>query len=207
MTDAGSHARGISYWIEQLHAGDERARDELLNGACRRLVHLTHRMLRAFPGVRRWEDTDDVVQNAAVRLWEALKVVQPQSATHFYRLAALHIRRELIDLARHYQGPEGLGARHASEDHARAGSCSAGPAHDRKDSTYEPSRLAQWAEFHRQVAALADEEAQAFDLIWYQGLTQAEAADLLGVSQRTFRRRWQAARLQVMRALDGPLPT
>jgi RNA polymerase sigma-70 factor (ECF subfamily) len=102
MKDESRQVCRIPYWVERLQAGDERARDELLNSACQRLAHLAHRMLREFPGVRRWEDTDDVVQNAAVRLWEALKVVRPQSAVHFHRLAALHIRRELIDLARHY---------------------------------------------------------------------------------------------------------
>jgi RNA polymerase sigma-70 factor (ECF subfamily) len=57
------------------------------------------------------------------------------------------------------------------------------------------------------VAALADEEGQAFDLVWYQGLTLAQAAAALGVSERAFRRRWQAARVQLMRVLDGLLPT
>ena len=43
-------------------------------------------------------------------------------------------------------------------------------------------------------------------MLWYQGLTQAEAAELLGVSSRTVKRRWQTARLRLFEALGGELP-
>ncbi len=41
---------------------------------------LTWKLLRDFPGVPRWEETDDVLQNAAVRLCPALEDVQPTRA-------------------------------------------------------------------------------------------------------------------------------
>jgi DNA-directed RNA polymerase specialized sigma24 family protein len=37
-------------------------------------------------------------------------------------------------------------------------------------------------------------------------LTQAEAADLLGISERTLQRRWQLVRLNVHHALQGEQP-
>lgn len=206
MDEHGSTLDAIRGCLRRLEAGETAARDELLNCACSRLTHLTRKMLKGFPGVRRWEETDDVFQNAALRLWTALGAVQPKSPAHFFRLAALHIRRELIDLARHYQGPQGQGAHHASNQEPANGSHSTPPAYEAGDSTLEPSRVAMWAEFHRQVEALPDEDAETFDLVWYQGLSQSEAATLLGVSERTFRRRWQAARLKVMQALNGELP-
>ena len=39
------------------------------------------------------------------------------------------------------------------------------------------------------IAKLPEAEGEAFDLVWLQGLTQAEAAQLLGVSAATVNRR------------------
>jgi RNA polymerase sigma-70 factor (ECF subfamily) len=192
--------------LDRLLAGEEGARRELVNCACERLTRLTRQMLKDFPGVRRWEDTDDVFQNAVLRLCSALETVTPKTVNEFIRLAALQIRRELLDLARHYYGPQGHGAHHAS-DVGQAGSVSwAQPGPAPLESTYEPTRLAIWSEFHLRVGLLPDPEREVFDLLWYQGLTQAEAASLLGVHERTVLRRWQQARLQIHKSLQGHLP-
>ena len=66
---------------------DELTRElEYTRDVLRRQVHL---MLRHFPGVQRWEQTDDVVQNALVRLWNALRDVRPPSAREFAGLTKL----------------------------------------------------------------------------------------------------------------------
>ena len=65
--------------------------------------------------MRRWEETDDVVQNALVRLRRAVETKAPVSVRSCVNLAAVQIRRELIDLARHYHGPNGMGAHHETE--------------------------------------------------------------------------------------------
>ena len=57
--------------LDRLRACDASARDELLNLAYHRLSRLAHKMLCGYPGVRRWEQTDDVLQNAMVRLCRA----------------------------------------------------------------------------------------------------------------------------------------
>jgi RNA polymerase sigma-70 factor (ECF subfamily) len=66
--------------------------------------------------------------------------------------------------------------------------------------------LAAWAEFHQQIGSLPDEEREVFDLLWYQGLSQTEAAGVLHVSERTIKRRWQAARYALSEAMEGELP-
>src|SRR5207244_829955 len=71
---------------------------------------------------------------------------------------------------------------------------------------HEPTRLAAWSAFHEAVEKLPDEEREVFDLLWYQGLAHAEAAELLGVAERTVGRRWQEARLHVAEALHGEIP-
>src|SRR6516164_5702899 len=65
--------RLIQAHLDRLHAGDAGARDGLIGVACERLRRLTRRMLGDFPGVRRWEETDDVLSEAVLRLCRALE--------------------------------------------------------------------------------------------------------------------------------------
>jgi predicted DNA-binding protein (UPF0251 family) len=43
-------------------------------------------------------------------------------------------------------------------------------------------------------------------LLFYQELTQVEAAELLAVDPSTVKRRWRSARLKLCDALEGLLP-
>ena len=104
--------RALVGLLDLMRAGDQTARRRLVEHACERLRGLARKMLRRYPKVRRWEETDDVFVEAVTRLHRALETVQPESPKHFYNLAATQIRRVLIDLARRYGGPEGLGSRH-----------------------------------------------------------------------------------------------
>lgn len=185
----------VQAWIDRLRKGDELAREALLARAFERLRRLARRMLKGYPSVGRWEQTDDVLQNAMIRLDRALRSVAPPTAKDFFRLAAAEIRRELLDLARRHGGPEGMGAHHSSQEEVEL-----------SGSTHDPGRLAEWTEFHQRVEALPDEDREIIELLWYQGLTQAEAADALGVSERTVNRRWIRARLRLFDALGGQLP-
>src|SRR5438445_5611148 len=101
-------------WLERMRAGDLTAREALFGHVCERLRRLTRKMLKGYPGVQRWAETDDVLQNALLRLLRALQEVWPASTREFFGLAAEQMRRELLDLARHFYGPQGLGAHHAS---------------------------------------------------------------------------------------------
>jgi RNA polymerase sigma-70 factor (ECF subfamily) len=197
------HSTQIQRCIDRLRAGDPTARDELLAHAVSRLTRLTRKMLRDFPSVQRWEETDDVFQNAALRLCRALHEVQPETVADFFRLAAVQIRRALLDLARIYSGAHGLGAHHASNDRpGKARSSRSNPP----DTTRDPNRLAAWTEFHREAELLPVEERAVFDLLFYQGLTQAEAAAVLGVAEITIKRRWRAVRMRLVQALGDRLP-
>jgi RNA polymerase sigma-70 factor (ECF subfamily) len=195
----------IQGWLDRLRAGDDSARAALLECAGERLVRLARKMLGRFPGVHRWEQTDDVLQNAILRLHRALEGTAPGSVRSFFNLAAVQIRRELIDLARHYASPRVLLARHESgvplDDSGGSPKARAGAA-----ETDDPTRLVAWTEFHSQVERLADEDREVFDLLWYQGLTQGEAAEVLGVSEKTVNRRWAAARMRLGMALGDLLP-
>ena len=166
-----------------------------------------HQMLRRqFPHVGRWEETDDVLQRAMLRLYQSLEAVTLQSGQHFHNLAATQIRRELIELARHYYGPQGQGTKHET-DHASDGAEGRRPPkHDPADWSAEPSSLAEWAELHRRVEQLPPAEREVVELRWYQGLTPAGATEVLGVTDRTVRRRLVAAKTKFARLFveSGP---
>ncbi|HEY7423468.1 MAG TPA: sigma-70 family RNA polymerase sigma factor [Gemmataceae bacterium] len=201
MGEVNGHTAILGRWLERLRDGDEAARSEVINYACQRLEALTRRMLRHYLRLRRWEQTGDVLQNALVRLHRSLATVRPESPTQFYGLAAAQIRRELTDLARHHFGPEGAAAHHHTDGAEQAG----GPVVNKADPGGEPSTLAEWTEFHEKVQRLPQTEREVFDLLWYEGLTQAEAAQVLAVTERTVKNRWRSAKLELQRLLgEGP---
>ena len=201
MPDGSSHTRPLLALIARVRSGDAAALNELVRLAGERLEALTRRMLRDYPRVRRWAETDDVLQSALIRLCRALGQVELAGVREFYALATTQIRRELLDLARHYSGPENHAAHHESwpaDPH--------GAPPDHADPTHDPAALADWCEFHQQAAKLPDDEREVFGLIFYQGLSQDAAAEVLGVSVRTVQRRWQAAMLALHRARGGQSP-
>jgi RNA polymerase sigma-70 factor (ECF subfamily) len=195
----------VQQCLIRLRQGDGAAREELLRAAGRRLAELTRAMFKGYRRLKGWEETDDVLQGALLRLHQALAAVTPATPRDFYRLATTQIRRELIDLVRHYFGPAGPG-RNLDQLPPEGTDADAPAALDRGDRSHEPSGLAAWTEFHRQAQALPEKEREVFELVWYQGLAFTEAAAVLGVSARTVTRRWQAANLALHQALQGWLP-
>jgi len=188
--------------LEQMRAGDRSGREELLRLASNRLYAITRKIKRTYPGLARWEQTDDVFQRATLRLLKALDHVEIYDAQHFFRLAATQIRRELIDLARYWQRSGGPGKRHASQ--APGQGASAAPLVDIGQQSLDPGRLMEWIEFHQAVEGLPEDVKAAFDLLWYQGLSQDEAAEVLRVDVRTIKRRWREARLSLHQTLQTP---
>lgn len=187
--------------IDKVLGGDEAARTALLDHACDRLLRLTRKMFHARPNLRRWEQTDDVFQSAMLRLHRALAEVKPESVRHFFNLAALMIRRTLLDLAKHHLGPHGQGTKHHTD--GQPPDEEGGAIHDRAE---QPEDLEAWSAFHAQVEALPDEEKEVVNLLFYEALTQEEAASVLGVSLRTVKRRWHSARCRLRQQLNEPEP-
>ena len=186
-------------YLERLRAGDRPATDAFLRQVCGRLERLVRSMLRGFPNVRRWADTDDVLQSALMRLLHTLQATQPESTRHFANLAALHIRRELLDLARHYRNRlDRPGAAAAEDGEGAADVADPGGA--------LAGDLDLWSAFHEQVDRLPVEEREVVGLTFYHGWTHAQIAELLRVTDRTVRRYWQSACLRLNAALGGRLP-
>jgi len=191
--------------LQRLGRGDLSARDRIIEICSDRLRGLAHRMLGRYPGVRRWEDTDDVFQNAAMRLHRALGAMQFDTPRSVMALAATQLHRELIDLARRHAGPSSYAANHATN--VMPGSAvDDGGDHHIDQSPVDDTNLDRWTLFHEAIANLPEDEREVFHLVWYVGVDQKTIATLLECSERTVKYRWRAARETVRAALNGQPP-
>jgi RNA polymerase sigma-70 factor (ECF subfamily) len=177
-------------WLSRIRNGDRQALDSLLKRVSARLERLVRKMVKRFPRVSRWTEPEDVLQTATLKFIAALQEIRPNSMREFYGLAAIQIRRELLDLTRKFYGPEGLGNNHASvnpDDSAAAQKLD--PVSDDRDD----AELEKWCDFHREVELLPAEEREVVGLIFYHGWKQKEVANLLDVAVKTVQRRWATA--------------
>ena len=204
MDASEQESRELASCVEQLATGDLKARDRIIELCSDRLRGLAHRMLGRYPGVRRWEDTDDVFQNAAMRLHRALGAMQFDSPRSVMALAATQLHRELIDLARRHAGPASYAANHGTNVMPRGVDGTA--AHYIDQSPAEDAHLDRWTLFHEAIARLPDDEREVFHLVWYLGADQKTIATLVGCSERTVKSRWRSAREAIRAALDDEPP-
>lgn len=187
------HTTQLHDWLKRLQRGDETARERIIEHTVERLRKLTRRMLRSYQRVRHWSETDDVLQEMLLKLHNALAELHPESASQFYSLAGQQIRWKLIELARRYYGPLGLGFNQKPNGEAFVRNA---------PDLHQPDSLEEWTAFHEAVDRLPEEERKAFELFFYQGLDRATAAEVMEVSIATCGRRWLSARERLSRLLD-----
>jgi len=94
------HTTTLRDLIGRYQAGENSALNVLIRRTEERLAQFARRMLSGFPGVAAREQVEDVLQNALIRLTRSLRQETPASVRDFFGLAAMHVRRELLDLAR-----------------------------------------------------------------------------------------------------------
>jgi RNA polymerase sigma-70 factor (ECF subfamily) len=137
----------------------------------------------------------ELVHDTYLRL---LKDATPrwQSRTHFLAIAAISMRRLLVERAR---------ARHADK---RGGK-------EHIQVTLDDSLLQTEAQsvdliqLDRALDALArldPQQARIVELRYFGGLTVEEAAETLGISPATVKRHWTVARAWLLRALEHGVP-
>jgi RNA polymerase sigma factor (sigma-70 family) len=200
MADSAAKTTVLVQLLERMQGGDRAARDELVRAFQTRLEHLARKMLQRYPSVGRWVEVEDVLQGSLMRLLRALESVHPDSTRAFFGLAAEQMRRELLDLGRHFYGPEGEGPNHASvrDDPDRSQ-----PEFDPPDRGDYDGDLDRWCQFHLEVEKLPAQERELVGLIYYHGWTQGQVAELFEVNIRTVRRWWEAVLIKLHRVLKG----
>ena len=194
----------VTQGLESLTGGDPSGLDRLVEAWSARLRLLTHKILRHYPGVRRYDDTDDVFQGAIMRLHRALgqMALAGESPRSLMALGATQIHRELVDLARRYAGPSSYQANHGTNVFPDP----EGPRHFVDDAAVEEEPLDRWERFHAAVEQLSPEQKEAFRLVWYLGADQKTIAAVMDCSERSVKNYWRQARDAVKAALGGESP-
>jgi RNA polymerase sigma-70 factor (ECF subfamily) len=151
----------------------------MLDRAVRRLHLLCATLLfRDYPRLTRPPlnmQADELLGAVAERLLKALREARPRNVRELFALANQHMRWELNDLARRLDNQPAAVQLSEGVAHALASSGS-GLSPDGK-------RMLE------AIGELPEDEREAFDLVRIQGLTQTEAAEVMGVSAVTVKRR------------------
>ena len=184
----------IQSCLQRAKAGDPGAREELITRFSARLREMSRRMVLARHRVTRADQVEGLIRQAANRLESVLAKLTPGSVEEFFRLGAMHLRSELRRLANEHLQPAATDVRLGNNPVDTTTTSDVKPF-DRPTLREEADTWAQWLRFHVAAEKLPELEKKTFDLLWYHGLTQAEAAEVLGVSERQIKRNWNSARL------------
>lgn len=170
---------------------------ELLDRAVSRLrILCTSLLYRSYPRLTQPPlnlEADELLSGVVAGLLTAMKKVRPQNVRQFFAMATQHMRWQLNDLARL------LDERPRAGPLAESGFAAA-PATTGTGLTPNGRRMLA------AIEKLPDEEREIFDLIRIQGLTYAEAAEIVSVSVKTVQRRLNRARLLLAEQLADLQP-
>jgi len=169
---------------------------ELLGTATQRLHRLCANLLhRSYPRLTRPPvnlQATEMLSAVIERMLKALREARPGTVRQFFHIAGQHMRWELNDVARRLD--QGAIATELREEFV------APPADS--GSTIGPNAVRML----EAIEGLPIEEREAFDLIRIHGMTQPEAAELLGVSVRTVQRRVNSSILLLAQELADLSP-
>lgn len=159
---------------------------ELLERAVGRLRLLCATFLyKSYPRLTRPPvnlETDELLGDVVAGLLTALRATRPPTVRRFFGLANQHMRWQLNDLARR------LDERPAVAALTEAG-VAAPPSWTASGFGPDGRRMLG------AIEGLPEDEREVFDLVGIQGLTHAEAAEVVGASEKTVQRRLNRARL------------
>jgi RNA polymerase sigma factor (sigma-70 family) len=189
--------------LTRFAGGDGAAKKELIDRAHDRLILVARKLLGSFSRLRVEEETAGVLNDAYLRLHTSLDDMKPASVREFMGLAALEIRRALLDRIRKMDG-RGKAARPTKvsieTDNSDGG-------YDIPDPHGDDSRRTLVIDLLEALAALPEEERETVELLFFHGCTQPEAAAIVGVHEDTIKRRWSKARIKLAGKLAVFAPT
>jgi RNA polymerase sigma factor (TIGR02999 family) len=167
--------------LAQIHAGNKEAEDRLIRLVYGELRRLAAHYLRGESPDHTLQPTA-LVHEAYLRL-TSMEQIDWQSRSHFFAIAAVAMRRILVDHAR---------AKRAEKREAFREAVSLDDV-----LVVSPSRSPDLLALDEALDRLAKVDArrsQIVELRYFAGLTEEETAQFLGVSARTVKRDWRVAR-------------
>ena len=171
----------LSGLVTQARGGDAAASLALIDTIYPELRRLAHHYLG---GERREHtlETSALVNEAWLRLFSSAEV-SVQDRTHLIALMATQMRRALVDYARHRNAAKGPGA---------GIRVSLSPAHEIGIQPAED--VLALDEALSDLETVDPRAVRVVEMRFFGGLSEAEAAEVLGVSLATLKRDWAFAR-------------
>jgi RNA polymerase sigma-70 factor (ECF subfamily) len=155
----------------------------LLSSSVRRLHLLCATLLyRSYPRLSKPPmnlQADEMLSGVVERMIKALRDVRPKTVRQFFALANQHMRWELNTVARRLDREA-----HAVElRESTVESPAAANEHDSSEISPNTTRILE------AIETLPEDDRETFCLVRVQGMTQADAAAVLGVAVKTVQRR------------------
>jgi RNA polymerase sigma factor (TIGR02999 family) len=171
----------LTVLLRRMNQGDQTAESELATEVYDELRRLAARYMRCERSDHTLQPTA-LVHEAFLKLFES-KDIDWQGRAHFFAVASRTMRRILVDHARRV---------HAGK---RSGDRNGVPL----DSAFlyaeeRPAELIALDEALQRLSELDPRQCRIVELRFFGGLSVEEAAEILGVSERTIKREWSVAR-------------
>lgn len=158
---------------------------------CRNLLFRQYRRLTLAPLNL---EPDELLSAVVERLLKAMRSQRPPTVRQFFAMANQHMRWELNDLCRR------LDQRPVTLQIADDGAVPAPSFGSESSMTPDHRRVLD------AIDGLPEEEREIFGLVRVQGMTQAEAAGVMGVSAKTVQRRLNRAMILLSKQLEHLRP-
>ncbi len=171
----------VSQILEQIQGGDTYAEQRLVNLLYTDLRKMAAHQLKSERSGHTLQPTA-LVHEAYFRIFTGTPL-QVHNRAHFMALAAQVIRRILVDYARNRTAVK------------RGGKDSPMPLNE--GLLFDQSRVAEFLEVHdalERLRAWSPRQSQIVEMRFFGGMSEAEMATRLNVSERTVKRDWAMAR-------------
>jgi len=179
-------ASEITILLESFRAGDQGALDRLAAVLYPELKAMARRRTAGKPGL----GATTLVQETFLKLLSGGEL-KPEDRREFFALAATIMRQVIVDEVRYAMA----GKRHGHEVTLT--------------DTIMPAESQEKAEFLLQVDEMLgilegedERAARVFECRYFAGLTTAETAEALGLSERSVERSWSAARSRIAELME-----
>lgn len=188
--DSSGGSSEITLWLARVTEGDPEALQQVFALLYEELKRLAHGQLQRSPRSSTLATTA-LVHELYLKLsrnpaWSV------EGRQHFYAMAARAMRQILVDRARY---------RSRSKRGGRLGSLE---SEHEEIAAPEASELVLALDRHlRNLEARSPELARLVEWRFFAGLSQSEIAEMLGVSERTVKRKWRVARAILYRELSA----
>ena len=195
MASEPAQAQDITGLLVAARSGAPEAMERLVARVYDDLRRIAHRQLGA-EAVGHTLSTTGLVHEAYLRLVDQRRA-QWSDRAQFFAIAARMMRRVLVDYARMHRAARRGGGKNPlpldaiCETDTESGT---GATLMQPETSARADELVALDEALERLEAIDERQARVVELRYFAGLTEAEVAEVLGVTERTVRRDWSRAR-------------